>query len=159
MTVDDVNYFKINSEKIAEIGNLCEIIPINKMGTQKYMNMMHFFEHGIAKYDNIEQAVIDANQLMWKTIKVLSTHIEVLIGSLVRSKENKMEKPNWLIPDTEYMILRVKDGLKYNDSVTTSLSFENPKQQLSTSLFDERNTMEFVGARSATDYMFGEDYL
>jgi len=159
VVIDDVVYHKINSNKVLETDGLCTIIPINIMMTQKYMHIMKLFETGISKFDKVEDAVVTLMNLLYKTIPLLSTHGEIIIGQLLRNPENKLLRPDFLTPDVPYQILNLKDALKNIESVTTALSFENTKIHLLSSIFDERNKINRVGPRSFADYIYGEEVL
>ena len=158
--VDDVSYYKISSHKILETGGMfCDIIPINIMMTAKYMNIMKLLENEIAKFDKIEDAVKELTNLVYGIIPILSVHGEIIIGHLVRSTENKLLRPNWLEKDPPYQLMRLKTALTNHESVTVALAFEQTRHHLLHQIFDERNKINRVGARSFEDYLFGETFV
>lgn len=159
VTIDDCEYFKIGSNIVKNMKAFCTIIPVNIMMTQKYMDIMKLFRTNISKYEKVEDAVVEMMKLIYKTIPILSTHTEIIIGKLLKDVNNKMRRPNFLIPDVPYQILSVGEALKNSESVTTALSFENTKVHLLSSLFDERNNINRVGPRSFTDYLYNEEVL
>jgi hypothetical protein len=158
--IDDVSYYKINSYKILEMGGtFCMITPINIMMTQKYMDIMRLFETGITKFEKVEDVVVTLMRLLHKTIPILSTHGEIIIGKLLRDVDNKLLRPNFLIPDVPYQMLNLKTALANIESATTAISFEQTKRHLLYSIFDERNKIKRVGPHGFTDYLYGEEYL
>lgn len=159
VTIDDVSYYKISSYKILEAdGQFCMIIPINIMMTQRYMDIMHLFELDITKFEKVEDIVTRLAHMVHNLIPILSTHGEILIGHHLRSVDNKLLRPNWLVPDQKYQIMRLKTVLQNTESFTTALAFEQTKHHLLHTIFDERNAIKRVGVRSFHDYMFGEEY-
>lgn len=159
VTIDDVSYYKISSYKILEgDGQFCMIIPINIMMTQRYMDIMHLFELDITKFEKVEDIVTRLAHMTHNLIPILSTHGEILIGHHLRSVDNKLLRPNWLVPDQKYQIMRLKTVLQNTESFTTALAFEQTKHHLLHTIFDERNAIKRVGVRSFHDYMFGEEY-
>lgn len=156
VTIDDVQYYKISSHKVLESGGMfCDIIPINIMMTAKYMNIMKLLENDIAKFTTIEDAVSELTHLTHGLIPILSVHGEIIIGHLVRSTENKLLRPNWLEEDPPYQLMRLKTALVNHESVTVALAFEQTKHHILHQLFDERNKINRIGARSFEDYLFG----
>ena len=159
VTIDDVSYYKISSYKILEAdGQFCMIIPINIMMTQRYMDIMHLFELDITKFEHVEDIVTRLAHMTHGLIPILSTHGEILIGHHLRSVDNKLLRPNWLVPDQKYQIMRLKTVLQNTESFTTALAFEQTKHHLLHTIFDERNKINRVGVRSFHDFMFGEEY-
>lgn len=159
VVIDDVSYYKISSYKILEAdGQFCMIIPINIMMTQRYMDIMHLFELDITKFERVEDIVTRLAHMVHNLIPILSTHGEILIGHHLRSVDNKLLRPNWLVPDQKYQIMRLKTVLQNTESFTTALAFEQTKHHLLHTIFDERNAIKRVGVRSFHDYMFGEEY-
>ena len=159
VVIDDVSYYKISSYKILEAdGQFCMIIPINIMMTQRYMDIMHLFELDITKFERVEDIVTPLAHMVHNLIPILSTHGEILIGHHLRSVDNKLLRPNWLVPDQKYQIMRLKTVLQNTESFTTALAFEQTKHHLLHTIFDERNAIKRVGVRSFHDYMFGEEY-
>ncbi len=159
VVIDDVSYYKISSYKILEAdGQFCMIIPINIMMTQRYMDIMHLFELDITKFEKVEDIVTRLAHMTHNLIPILSTHGEILIGHHLRSVDNKLLRPNWLVPDQKYQIMRLKTVLQNTESFTTALAFEQTKHHLLHTIFDERNAIKRVGVRSFHDYMFGEEY-
>lgn len=160
VSIDDVTYHKISSFKVLELdGMLCTITPINIMMTQKYMNIMKLFESEITKFDKVEDVVVTLMRLLHNTIPIMSTHGEIIISKLLRDVDNKLLRPNFLIPDVPYQMLRLKTALQNIESVTTALSFEQARHHLLHSIFDERNLIKRVGPRSFADNLFGEEIL
>lgn len=158
--VDDVSYYKISSHKILESGGMfCDIIPINIMMTAKYMNIMKLLENEISKFATIEDAVKELTNLVHGIIPILSVHGEIIIGHLIRSTENKLLRPNWLVPDQTYQLMRLKTALANHESVTVALAFEQTRHHLLHQIFDERNKINRVGPRSFEDFLFGEETL
>lgn len=159
VTIDDVSYYKITSYKILESGGqFCMIIPINIMMTQRYMDIMRLFELDITKFEKVEDIVTRLAHMTHNLIPILSTHGEILIGHHLRAIDNKLLRPNWLVPDQKYQIMRLKTVLQNTESFTTALAFEQTKHHLLHTIFDERNAVKRVGVRSFHDYMFGEEY-
>lgn len=72
---------------------------------------------------------------------------------------NKLLRPNYLRPDVPYQILRLETALQNIESITTAISFEQPKHHLLHSIFDQRNEIKRVGPRSFADYLFGEEVI
>ena len=70
-----------------------------------------------------------------------------------------MLRPNWLVEDQKYQIMRLKTALQNIESFSTAIAFEQTKHHLYHSIFDERNEIHRVGPRSFTDYLFGEETL
>jgi hypothetical protein len=161
VVMDDENtYFKITSSKVLELDTpFCLVTPINIMMTQKYMDIMKLFESDISKYENISEAVSKLTHLIYGIMPILSTHGEIIIGQLIRDANNKLLRPNWLEEDVPYQMLRLKTALANTESITTALSFEQPKHHLLHSIFDERNKINRVGVRSFSDFLYGEEYL
>lgn len=160
VVIDDVNYHKITSHKVIELGGVfCNITPINIMMTQKYMNIMKLFENEITKFDKVEDAVVALMHLLHGTIPILSTHGEIIIGHLLRDVDNEILRPNWLVEDQQYQILRLKTALQNIESPTTALAFEQTRHHLLHSIFDKRNQINRVGVRGFSDYQFMEETL
>ena len=159
VVIDDVSYYKISSYKILEAdGQFCMIIPINIMMTQRYMDIMHLFELDITKFERMEDIVTRLAHMCHGLIPILSTHGEILIGHHLRSVDNKLLRPNWLVPDQKYQIMRLKTVLQNTEAFTTALAFEQTKHHLLHTIFDERNKIHRVGVRSFHDFVFGEEY-
>jgi hypothetical protein len=76
---------------------------------------------------------------------------------VLRDVDNRILRPNWLVEDQKYQILRLKTALQNIESPTTAIAFEQTRHQLLHSIFDERNRINRVGVRSFSDYQFGED--
>lgn len=160
ITIDDDLYHKISSFKVLEKGvPFCEVTPINIMMTAKYFNINRLFESNMSKYDKLEDVVSTLTHLLYKTIPILSVHGEVIIGHLARRPDNKLMRPNWLNEDEPYQLLNLKDALRNTESITQALSFENTRQHLLYSIFDERNKINRVGPISFTDFLFGFETL
>lgn len=159
--IDDVTYHKITSYQIIDScdGMFCDVTPINIMMTAKYMAIMKLFETDITKFDDISDAVMALMKLLYQTIPFLSVHGEIIIAKLIRDIDNKLLKPNFLIPDVPYQILKLQTALQNIESATTAQSFEKTKHHLLDSIFDERNEINRVGPRSFTDFMFGEEMM
>jgi hypothetical protein len=159
--INDETYYKISSHKVLELGEgkLCQIIPVNIMMTERYMKIMRMFENDITKFSTIEGAVTEMAHLIQGIIPIYSTHTEIIIGHLVRSIENKLLRPNWTKPDPQYQIMRLKTALANHESVTVALAFEQTRHHLLHAIFDERNKINRVGARSFEDYIFGGENL
>lgn len=160
VVIDDVTYHKITSYKIIEGGGqFAVVIPINIMMTKKYMDIMHLFESDISKFERVEDVVDALSHMCYKLIPILSTHGEILIGHHIRSMDNRLLRPDWLVPDQKYQIMRLKTVLQNVESFATAMSFEQTKHHLYHSIFDERNEINRVGARSFSDYIFGSETL
>lgn len=160
VVVDDVTYYKITSHKILELGGqLVNIIPINISTTKKYMDIMRLFESDISRFETIDQIVVKLAHMCHKLIPILSVHGEILIGHHIRSVDNRLLRPNWLVPDQKYQIMRLKTALQNTESFATAMSFEQTKHHLYHSIFDERNKINRVGVRTFSDYILGEDTL
>ena len=158
--IDDVRYYKITSHKVIEMGGvLCNITPINIMMTQNYMNIMKLFDNEITKFDRIEDAVVALMHLLHGIIPIMSTHGEIILGHLLRDVNNRILRPNWLVENQEYQILRLKTALQNIEAPTTALAFEQTRHHLLHRIFDERNEINRVGRRSFSDYQFGEAQL
>ena len=153
ISIDDVNYYRINSSKVEE--DLCTLTPINKMMTEKYLKMMHLLDNNIVKYDNVSDVVSELYHLLDGTIPLLSTHGEIIIGCLLRNNENPMRRPNWLNYDEPYQMVRVKTALSNTDSFTEAVASEQTNHHLRHAVFDRRNTINKIGARSFIDFLFG----
>lgn len=158
--IDDITYHKITSHKIIEMdGVFCNITPINIMMTQKYMNIMKLFENEITKFDKVEDVVVALMHLLNGIIPIYSTHGEIIIGHLLRDVDNRILRPNWLVEDQKYQILRLKTALQNIEAATTAIAFEQTRHHLLHSIFDERNQINRVGIRSFSDIQFGEYIL
>lgn len=160
VSFDDEVYHKITSHKVIETGRvLCNVIPINIMMTQKYMNIMKLFETDIVKFDKIEDAVVALMHLLYKTIPILSVHGEIILSKLLRSVDNKLLRPNFLIPDVPYQMLRLTTALQNIEAASTALAYAQTRHHLLNRIFDERNMIKRVGPHSFADYLFGEELL
>lgn len=158
VVIDEVTYHKISSFKILEAGGqFAMIIPINIMMTQKYMDIMRLFESDITRFDKVEDVVVALANMCHGVIPILSTHGEILIGHHLRRVDNRLLRPDWLVPDQEYQIMRLKTALQNIEAFSTAMSFEQTKHHLLHSIFDERNAINRVGPRGFTDYLFGEE--
>lgn len=160
--VDEVTYKSISSHRVIDLNNgvLCHITPINIMMTEKYFNIMKFFEYNISKYDTIESAVHDLNEMLYGTIGVLSVHGEIIISHMIRQAENKLLRPNWISDEKpKYQILNLKTALNNTEAITTAMSFQEVKHHLLAKIFDERNEIKRTGPSSFTDYLFGYETL
>lgn len=158
VNIDDTTYMKISSYKVLEEGGIfCNITPINIMMTQKYMDIMRLFENDMSKFEKVEDVVIRLMHLLKGTIPLLSVHGEIIISKHLRDVNNKLLRPNFLVPDVPYQILKLKSALQNIEAVTTALSFEQTRHHLLHSIFDERNAIKRVGPRSFADYLFGEE--
>ena len=153
VSIDEVNYYRINSSKIDD--DVCTLTPINRMMTEKYLKMMHLLDNNIVKYDNISDVVSELYHLLDSTIPLLSTHGEVIISCLIRNSENVMRRPNWLNYDEPYQMVRVKTALSNTDSFTEAVASEQTNHHLRHAVFDKRNTINKIGARSFIDFLFG----
>ena len=158
--IDDVTYLQTTNFKVAESGGaLCEITPINISVISKYMDIIKFFNSGIAKFDKIEDAVCTLMNILHGLIPIFSVHGEIIIGHLIKNIDNKMLRPNWLNPDEPYQIVTVKTALDNSESAMTAVAFEKTSDQLLRNVFDARNEINRVGVRSFSDFMFGENEL
>ena len=158
VVIDDTTYLKISSYKVLENGGIfCNITPINIMMTQKYMDIMRLFENDMSKFEKVEDIVVKLMHLLKGTIPLLSVHGEIIIAKHLRDANNKLLRPNFLVPDVPYQILKLKSALQNIEAVSTALSFEQTRHHLLHSIFDERNAIKRVGPRSFADYMFGEE--
>lgn len=153
VTIDDVNYYRVNSSKVDD--DLCTLTPINKMMTEKYLKMMHLLDNNIVKYDNVSDVVTELYHLMEGTIPLLSTHGEIIISCLLRNRDNVMKRPNWLNYDEPYQMVRVKTALSNTDSFTEAVASEQTNHHLRHAVFDKRNQINKIGARSFIDFLFG----
>ena len=155
--IDDVLYYKITSHKVIEYsGELCNITPINVSIISQYMKIMKFFNTHASKMERVEDAVVVLMKLLDGLIPLFSVHGEIIISHLLRAVDNKVKRPNWLNVDEPYQILPLKTALGSSESAATALSFERAGSQLLSSIFDLRNEINRVGARSFSDYLFGE---
>ena len=155
--IDDITYLKISSTKITDTTErLCNLTPINMMMTQKYMDIRRLIEYELPKIETMEEAVSKLNHYTYNLIPILAVHNEVIIGRHLRSVENPLLRPNWLNPDEPYKILRLRGALETVESITTAYSFEKPYDQTHKKIFDERNKINRVGARSFSDFLFGQ---
>ena len=158
--IDDVTYLQTTNFKVAETGGaLCEITPINISVISKYMDIIKFFNSNVSKYENIEDAVCTLMNILHGLIPIFSVHGEIIIGHLIRNPENKMVRPNWLNDDEPYNLVTVKTALDNSESAMTAVAFEKTGDQLLKGIFDARNTVNRVGVRSFSDFMFGESCL
>jgi hypothetical protein len=158
VVIEDVSYYKINSNKVLSLGNgLCEITPINIMMTAKYMDIMKLLETMIGNYTDLSSVMDMFVHMLHGTIPILATHAGVIIGSMVRAADNKILRPNWLQEDVEYQLLTVKNATYNSESATTALSFERTKNHLKSDIFDNRNKINRVGVTSFSDMLFGND--
>ena len=153
VTIDDVNYYRVNSSKVDD--DLCTLTPINKMMTEKYLKMMHLLDNNIVNYDNVSDVVTELYHLMEGTIPLLSTHGEIIISCLLRNRDNVMKRPNWLNYDEPYQMVRVKTALSNTDSFTEAVASEQTNHHLRHAVFDKRNQINKIGARSFIDFLFG----
>lgn len=155
--IDDVTYLKISSTKVLDTTErLCNVTPINIMMTQKYANIKRLIENELPKMNSMEEAVSKLNHYTHGIIPLLAVHNEVIIGRHLRRPDNKLLRPNWLNPDEPYEILRLRSALEYIESIATAYSFEKPYEQTHKKIFDERNKINRVGARSFSDFMYGQ---
>ena len=158
--IDDVTYLQTTNFKVVESGGaLCEITPVNISVISKYMDIIKFFNSGIAKYDNIADAVVSLMNILHGLIPIFSVHGEIIIGHLIKDIDNRMLRPNWLNDNEPYQIVTVKTALDNSESAMTAVAFEKTSDQLLRSVFDARNEINRVGVRSFSDFMFGEGYL
>jgi hypothetical protein len=158
--IDDVTYLQTTNFKVAETGGaLCEITPINISVISKYMDIIKFFNSNVSKYETIEDAVCTLMNILHGLIPIFSVHGEIIIGHLIRDPENKMLRPNWLNDDEPYNLVTVKTALDNSESAMTAVAFEKTGDQLLKGIFDARNTVNRVGVRSFSDFMFGESCL
>lgn len=158
--IDDVTYLQTTNFKVVESGGaLCEITPVNISVISKYMDIIKFFNSGIAKYDNIADAVVSLMNILHGLIPIFSVHGEIIIGHLIKDIDNRMMRPNWLNDNEPYQIVTVKTALDNSESAMTAVAFEKTSDQLLRSVFDARNEINRVGVRSFSDFMFGEGYL
>jgi len=156
--IDDVTYLQTTNFKVAESGGaLCEITPVNISVISKYMDIIKFFNSGIAKFDTIEDCVLRLMNMLHGLIPIFSVHGEIIIGHLLKNPENRMLRPNWLNPDEPYQIVTVKTALDNSESAMTAVAFEKTSDQLLRAVFDNRNEINRVGVRSFSDFMFGEN--
>lgn len=153
VTIDDVNYYKINSSKMYD--DLCIITPINKMMTERYTRIMHLLENDISKYTNIEDVVTELYHLIDGIIPLFSTHMEIIVGRLIKRPDDDMRRPNWLEYEAPYKMVRVKTSLSNTESFTAALASEQTNHHLRHAIFDKRNEINRIGVRSFIDYMFG----
>lgn len=158
--VDDARYYKISSTTVSNSGKaLCDVIPINIMMTANYMAIMQMFENKMSSYEKIEDAVNDLNDLFVGTIPLPSVHGEIMISNHIRSRENRMLRPDWRKRDPLYQFLNLKLALQNSESVATGLASEHTKAQLMQSIAEVRENIKTVGPRSFIDYMLGEEML
>lgn len=155
--IDDKVYLKTTSTKVLDISErLCNVTPINIMMTQKYMDIRRLIEFELPKIETMEEAVAKLNHYTHKLIPVLSAHNEVIIGRHLRRPDNQLLRPNWLNPDEPYKILRLRSALENIESMATAYSFEKPYDQTHKKIFDDRNEINRVGARSFSDFLYGQ---
>lgn len=158
--VDDSRYYKISSSTVLNSGKaLCDVIPINIMMTANYMAIMQLFENRMSSYEKIEDVVNDLNELFIGTIPLSSVHGEIMISKHIRSRENRMLRPDWRRPNPPYQFLNLKLALQNSESVATGLASEHTKAQLMQSIAETRENIKTVGPRSFIDYMLGEEML
>ena len=155
--IDDVGYLQTNSFKVIETGGaLCEITPINISVISKYMDIIKFFNSGVAKFDRVEDAVVCLMNMLSGLIPIFSVHGEIIIGHLLKQMDNRILRPNWLNDNEPYQIVTVKTALGNSESAMTAVAFEKTDDQLLKSIFDQRNEINRVGVRSFSDFMFGD---
>lgn len=160
VTIDDVNYYKITSTKLMDLdGVLCIVTPVNIMMTAKYMDMMRLFESNVTKYEKIEDAVVYLMHLLDGLIPIYSTHGEIMLGKLLRRVDNELLRPDWLVPDQQYRIMRVKTALQNIEGISAGLASEQTAHHLKHSIFDKRNAIKRVGPSSFIDFLCGEETL
>ena len=82
-----------------------------------------------------------------------------MIRNHIRSRENRMQRPDWLKPDPPYQLLNLKLALQNSESVATGLASEHTKAQLMQSIAETRENIKTVGPRSFIDFMLGEEML
>lgn len=152
---EEVSCYKISSTKIGS-DKICTIIPINKMQTEKYFDIMSMLESKISKFETVDDACEALLQLIYKTMPILQVHMEIVVSRLVKSVDNVMIKPNWLNEDEPYQIVRLQEGLNNIESAATAMSFESLNKQLFSKLFDARTNVNRIGPHSFSDYLFGD---
>ena len=153
VTVNDVNYYKVNSSKL--YNDICLLTPINIMMTAKYTKMMRLLNNDIRNYDDVSIVVTELFHLFENTIPLYSTHGEIIISCLIRNKDDIMKRPNWLNYDEPYKMVCVKTALTNTESFTEALASEQTDHHLRDRIFDRRNAINKIGPRSFIDYLFG----
>jgi hypothetical protein len=73
--------------------------------------------------------------------------------------DNKLLRPNFLIPDVPYQMLKLTTALQNIEAASTALAYAQTRHHLLHRIFDERNVIKRVGPHSFADYMFGEELL
>ena len=152
---EEVSCFKLTSAKLGN-DKLCTIIPVNKIQTERYFEIMAMIESKVSKFETVDEGCEAMLQLIYKAIPILQTHVEIVIRELVKSVDNPMIKPNWLNENEPYRIVRLQEGLNNIESAATAMSFESIYKQLFSKIFDERCKVNRVGAHSFSDYIFGD---
>ena len=155
--VDDVSYYKISSNKIADISErLCDITPINIQMTKKYRDIRNLIEFQLQKVPTKDEACAKLNHMTYGLIPTLAAHNDLIIGRHLRRPDNVLLRPNWLNPDEPYTILRLRSALENTEAASIGYSFEKPYDQTHKKIFDERNKINRVGARAFADFTYGQ---
>ena len=155
--IDDVNYYKISSTKVADVSErLCNITPINIQMTKKYRDIRNLIEFQLQKLDSIDEACSKINHMTYGLIPVLAAHNDLIIGRHVRRPDDILLRPNWLNPNEPYQLLRLRSALENTESAATAYSFEKPYDQTHKKIFDERNKINRVGPPSFADFTYGQ---
>ena len=101
--------------------------------------------------DTISQKFLDL--LIESKIDANVIAAELITNRLIRSVENKYERPDFLREELEpYEIYTVSKSLEKNKSPLIGISFQNIKRQfLSDELYEERNSTSFIDPFYWTD--------
>ena len=101
--------------------------------------------------DTISQKFLDL--LIESKIDANVIAAELITNRLIRSVENKYDRPDFLQEDLEpYEIYTVSKALEKNKSPLIGISFQNIKRQfLSDELYEERNSTSFIDPFYWTD--------
>lgn len=127
-----------NDEQYISI-NFTELLNMNLFNIMIHNNdLMKALEDIEKTIDNSKLTpVTDRHSLLQRFIEkdiegglnVASVHLEIILANQIRDKYDKLEKVDWSEKDPEYQILTLKQALKFNPSITVSLSYRELASQ------------------------------
>ena len=145
-------YFKDLDDDI----KLFEMVIMNQELTKPLYDLMDLLNK--QREDNINESIDTISQkfldlLIESKIDANVIAAELITNRLIRSVENKYERPDFLREELEpYEIYTVSKSLEKNKSPLIGISFQNIKRQfLSDELYEERNSTSFIDPFYWTD--------
>lgn len=136
------------------------IIPFKDIYNLNLFNVMIRNNDLMKTLEDIEKTIdnikitpyFDRHQILQRFIEkdiegglnVTSVHLEIILSNQLRDKYDKLEKVDWTVEDPEYNIVTLKHALKFNPSITVSLTYRELTAQFTNPITYRKNKPSFM---------------